>query len=361
MRTEPLVETTFNDAKSVVVDRFGMGALPVLERVMKNPLRRLCPDVGDVVYDGNEPVCFQAMMLRRLYLGDKELFGQVGGLTCLKNGAPAEAYLDVRAAAAKPRHGSVIWFGNSQNAESAKAARIWARRKKPVVFEGPESCLRFLWRAIRPIECAAYFLRRKVLKKALPQWKDFSTLGSAGYCVTRGNVEIHRLMEVSPDFFDVLMNEYVKTNDGLVCSRTAEEVGWIFGDRIKDGRCVALGAFSKNRPAGYIVARSDCKAKRWQILDWFALRNEECILEALLSEICRFLKRKTPAMMLESGGFPMYIQSLLMKYLPHKREIGHNVFSWGSGSKEFRESALPIIDTPQSWFFGPYDGDECLG
>ncbi len=361
MFVEILSEKTFGDAKSVVIDRFGDGALPVLNSVMKNPLRRLCPDAGDIVYDGNEPVCFQAMMLRRLRFGDTELFGQVGGLTCLKKGAPAEAYLDVRAAAAKPRHGSVVWFGNSQNAESAKAARIWARRKRPVVFEGPESCTRFLWRAVRPIECAAYFFRRKILKKELPRWKDFSTLGSANYRVTRGNIEIRRLMDVPPDFFDMLMVEYVKTNEGLVCSRTAEEVEWVFGDRIKDGRCIALGARIGGKPAGYIAVRSDEKAKRWQILDWFALRNDERILEALLSEVCKFLKRKTPAMMLESIGFPMHIQSLLMKYLSHKREVGHNVFSWGSSNKKFREAVLPVIDARKSWFFGPYDGDECLG
>ena len=24
------------------------------------------------------------------------------------------------------------------------------------------------------------------------------------------------------------------------------------------------------------------------------------------------------------------------------------------------QAVLPVIGTPKSWFFGPYDGDECL-
>ena len=39
-------------------------------------------------------------------------------------------------------------FGNSQNAETARIAH----RAKNVV-EGPESCTRVLWRAVRPLEC----------------------------------------------------------------------------------------------------------------------------------------------------------------------------------------------------------------
>ena len=44
-----------------------------------------------------------------------------------------------------------------------------------------------------------------------------------------------------------------------------------------------------------------------------------------------------------------------------ERPLGYNTFSWGSSNKELRESVLPIIDTSKSWFFGPYDGDECMG
>ena len=122
-----------------------------------------------------------------------------------------------------------------------------------------------------------------------------------------------------------------------------------------------LGAFKDGKPVGYIVARSKQDAKRWQILDWFAIGNSLKTLEPLLAELCRFLKRRTSAMMLESIGFPTSVQPILKRYLPYERQTGHNAFSWCSSNKEFQEGVLPIIDTPKSWFFGPYDGDECMG
>ena len=355
MYTRPLIDETYNDAKEVILDRFGEEALCILDLVMRNPLRKLCPDAGDIVYDDGKPVCFQACILRRLYLIQKEIFGKVAGLTCLKKGAPAEAYIDVRIAANLPRYGSVIGFGNSANAESAYATRRLAKKNNPTTFEGVESCTRFLWRAVRPLECLTYFIRRKIFKVGLPDWKKFSTLSSADYEVRRGGLTIHRLMEIKPEFFDVLMAEYIKTNEGLVCSRTAEEIEWIFGERIRNGLCVVLSAFDKDKPVGYIVLKTDSKARRWGINDWFAINNDEKTLEALLVAACGFLKKKTPAMMLEVCGFPTWIQPLLKRYLPCKRAVGHNVFSWRS-RKPFQDEVLRIIDSRHSWFFGPYDG-----
>ena len=127
METKGLTEKTYDDAKAVVLDRFGEDALRVLDSVMRNPLMELCQDAGDIVYNNGKPVCFQACMLRRLYNGKAEVFGKVAGLTCLKNGAPAEAIIDVKFAANRPRHGSVFAFGNSQNAESAYVAHRLAK------------------------------------------------------------------------------------------------------------------------------------------------------------------------------------------------------------------------------------------
>ena len=363
MNTSPLVEATLEDAKEVILDRFSdkAKALSVLDAVMRNPLRKIEPDAGDIVYSDGKPVCFQACILRRLYLGKRVTYGMVGGLTCLKRGAPVEAYIDVKRAADRPRHGSLLGFGNSQNVESSKAAHRLARKKNAISFEGPETCTFYLCRAIRPIECAMYFVRRKIIKAERPRWKSFSTISSADYNVKNGNFTVCRMMEIRPEFFDVLMREYIEHNEGLVCSRTAEELEWVFGERIRNGECILLGVSCNGTPMGHIIAGSGADAKRWQLLDWFAVKNDLRILEILLAELCAFLKHKTPAMLLESIGFPMYTKSLLKRYLPYKRPINRNVFSWGSGSKDFRESVLPVINTEKSWFYGPYDGDECIG
>lgn len=356
MITKPLTEDSLKDAKGLVCERFGKGAIALLEHSMQNPMRKYCADAGDVVYDDDgTPICFQASMLRQVYFGQTEARGSVGGMTCLKVGGPVEAMIEIRAASNKSRGGSVWGFGNSLNEHSAAITRKLKTR-----HAGPESCSRYLWRAIRPIECGLYFVRRKLLKGSMPKWKSFSTLKSLSWMEELGGMKIKRISQPGQDFFDVLMARYLRTNEGLVCSRTAEEINWIFGDRMRNGEVVVLGAFDAEGPVGYILLRGDLFAKRWRIHDWFAVGNRADELETLLGSACRFLKSQTHAMMLEVEGFPTWVQPMLKKYLPHVREVGFNQFSWGSRDKEFKAKVMPIIDSPKSWFFGPYDGDECM-
>lgn len=353
---KPLTEDTLEDAKIVVRSRFNESAVEILYKEMRNPLRSRCAEAGDIAYDNGRPVCFQACILRRLYLKQEEIVGKVGGMTCIREDADVSALIDVRAAACQVRAGSRMGFGNSQNRETARIAH---RAKNTV--EGPESCTRYLWRAVRPLECLAYFVRRKLLKAEVPSWKDFSTLGCAGFETKCGGLTIRRIMEVKSDFYDVLMKRYLETNRGLVCSRTAEEIEWIFGERICRGETVVLGAFDAHGPLGYILMTGGKTAKRWQIHDWFAVGNDRKTLESLLKTGCAFLKRKTPAMMLEVCGFPSGVQDLLKSYLPHVRQIGHNTFSCGSKDPELRERLRKMASGElPCWFFGPYDGDICF-
>lgn len=351
-----LTDETRSDAAAVVLDRFPKGALAVLDKIMRNPARGVHAGAGAIVYDDNRPVCFEAMILRRLYWGAQFIWGCVGGMTCIKRGAAPEALIDLKRAIRTPTEWNRISFANSQNAESA-----YITRKNKHRVEGPESCTRYLWRAVRPLACLAYFLRRKVLKAAMPAWKGFSTLGSAGFETKCGGLTIRRVMEVKPEFYDVLMKRYLETNKGLVCSRTAEEIEWIFGDRIRNGQIVVLGAFDAVGPVGYVLLNGGAWAKRWAIHDWFAVRNDLATLESLLDVACHFLKKKTPAMMLEVKGFPPFVQPLLRRYLSHVRQIGHNVFSCGSKEPELREQLRKMVagELP-CWFFGPYDGDICF-
>lgn len=328
----------------------------VLDKIMRNPAREVSEGAGVVVYDGNQPVCFEAMILRRLYLGTQFIWGCVGGMTCIKKGAAPETLIDLKRAIRTPTEWNRISFANSQNAESAHISR-----KTKSLLAGPESCTRFLWRAVRPMECLAYFVRRKLLKVGLPNWKAFSTLGSVGFETKRGELTIRRVMEIKSDFYDVLMKRYLETNKGLVCSRTAEEIEWIFGERIRAGETVVLGAFDSHGPSGYILMTGGETAKRWQIHDWFAVDNDRKTLESLLKVGCSFLKWKTPAMMVEVCGFAASVQDLLKAYLPHVRPIGHNAFSCGSKEPQLRERLRAMVKGEEPcWFFGPYDGDVCF-
>lgn len=348
---------TLEDAFILIRERLGEHACSVAEKVLQNPAHKDGTACGCIGYKDDRPVCMQAEMLRTMYFRTERTKGLVGGLTCkVKRGCPLSILLETLDRAGKINNNNyLLSFGNTCCGETAKLCDCSGGHS------GPNSCTRYLWRAIRPFECVKYFVRRKLLNWEMPKWKSFSTFSSIGFKTQHAGLTIRRLMEVKPDFFDVLFLEYVKTNEGIVCSRTAEEVEWIFGERIKCGQCVLLAAFKGDHPVGYIIINVAQTAKRCGIFDWFALKNNEKILEAILSVACSYLKQYTPAMMLEVCGFPTWIQSLLKYYLPHERRLGNNVFAWSSCDNVFHENVLlPVIDSPKSWFFGPYDGDMCI-
>lgn len=352
---KPLIDETLPDAEQVVRARFAESTIDILHKVMRNPMRRVCAEAGDIAYEDGRPVCFQACILRRLYLGQEEFIGKAGGMTSSVEGASEAAFIDVRLAANKVRMGSRMGFGNSCNQLSAS---LVPKSKK--MHAGSESCSRYLWRAIRPVECALYFIRRKLLKGNLPQWRDYSTLGSADWRVERRGLSVRRVMGVEKGFYDVLTEQQRACNRGVFCSRTAEEIDWIFGERIRSGEAVVLGAYRDDDPVGYILLRSDKKAKRWKIHDWFAAGNDKSVLEELVRSALHYLRQETPAMMLEVEGFPTWIQPVLKRYLPFVRKMGFNQFCWGTRDKELRSQLEADLDSPKSWFFGPYDGDECM-
>ena len=337
-----LVEENLADAERVVRTRFGENGVSVVRAFMKNPLREDWPYAGYLAYCDGVPQAFEGFALRRMFLKGEAIVGKVGGVTCAIPGADEDAFVEVRLQNNRGYAGSVIGFGNSQNANTA-----YLTRKSKNAFAGPESCSRYLWRAVRPMACLAYAGRRKIFKAPIPSWPDFDTLKSLDF---PGRVYADR-----KSFFDRLMARYVASNEGLVCSRSGEEIEWMFGERIQDGRSVVLGTSDAEGPTGAIIIGSDQTARRFMIQDWIAVGNDLRTLEELLRLACRFAKERTPAMMIETMGFPTFVQPLLKKYFPHRRKVDNNFFSWWS--KPLKDRLLPIIDTPKSWFFGPYDGD----
>lgn len=356
IEVKPLTEETLRDAEEVVRSRFDESAIAILHKEMRNPLRKLCNEVGDIAYEDGVPVCFQAAILRRLYLGQKEIIGVVGGLTCIKREASIEALIDVRAAANKERGNCILGFGNSQNAETAAMAR---KMSKKVALPPPESCTRFIWAAIRPFDCFVYFVRRKLIKASVPNWKSFDTTGIE-FSKKVGAYEVRRVSSEYEVLFDSFQADYLSSNKGLFSSRSSEEMMWMFGERLKSGRAVMLSAYENGKSVGYIILDGHGNARRWMIVDLIALRNDKKVIDALLDGAKRFLRKKTPAMMMETTGYPSFIQATLMRYLPHVRNVGHNQFSWGSKNQSFREKVIPLIDTDKIWFFGIYDGDLCM-
>ena len=352
---KPFNEATFDDACVPIRERFGEGACELARLHLKNPVGRLCNDFGTVGYRNGKPVCFQAACIRRLFFGKKEIFGIVGGMTCRsRKGCPPSVTFETIERAEQPRMGSVISFGNTCCKETAM---INAAKGGGI---GPESCSRLLWTVINPVRGILYMLRRKVLKLSVPVWPRFCTLNSAEFRLRRGGLNISRAMSFDQGFFDILQEEYLKSNEGLYCSRTADELNWIFGGRVRDGSCVILCATNAEGPCGYVILQMEFSRRRCRILDLVAIKNDESILSALLSAAKTYLRRCTPILVLEVIGFPTFVQPLFRRMMSRVQPNGHNRFAWGAFDSSWLERLQPVIDSRKSWFFGPYDGDECF-
>ena len=368
MTIKPLTEDTLDDARSVIESRFGAGGLDALRIDMANPVRKEFPVAGHIAYKDGTPVAFEASILRRIFFKGKKFLGRVGGLSCIRKEAPLRAFLlvmaEVEAFIERMPEGCRLSFGNSLCCETAATACLYdARGNVPLscsVYY--ESRIRFLpWFMLR-IRYWAQRVRRKLFKIGLTEkkWPEFSTLASRGYETRCDGFQIGRLMEFREDLFNGLMKRYLETSAGLVSSRTSEELEWLFGERVRKGTAVVLGAFSGDELVGHVIVDGGVAARYWRIVDWFALRNDAKTLEALLKTVCRFLKEKTPAITLSSRGFPTFVQPIISKCLPHRTNMSYSVFSWSCGKdKSFQAELEKIIDTPSSWFFGPYDGDAC--
>ena len=359
IEVKPLTEETFLDAEQVVRSRFPESAIAILNKVMRNPMRKVCVEAGDIAYEDGRPVAFQALSGRSMFLGRESFRGNVGGMTVIREGASVEAMIDVRAAACKDRIGNKMGFGNTL----CKVTEKMSRRAKDTL--GPESCCFWCFRVIRPLDFGWYCFLRKVLKRPVPNWKKFESLTAKSFRCCDGICVVERILSFDPRFDD-FWARYVQGNEGLVCSRTAEELNWIFGEEVRDGRAVVLGLSEDEKLNGYIILKDGGgSGRRWQLIDWVALGNDMGRLDALLSAGCRFLRQRTPAMLFESIGFPMFIQDVIRRHLPFRRFAGNNFFSYGyrkpkTLGKKFAEKCETVINTEKSWFFGPYDGDMCM-
>ena len=355
MITKPLTEETFLDAQSVIMARFPKAALAVLEKTMANPLRAECSEIGDIAYeDSGRPVGFRAANRRRMHFFQEPILGRVRGLTCRLADSSKEVMPALCQAQMTNLRGCQIAFSNTQSIPTAK------RAAKMGASAGPVSCTRMLCRIINPLRYCAYFLVERMLKMDILKISCLKSIALKQYERRDGEYTIRRELKVRADFFDCLMENYLKTNEGLVSDRDSTSISWLFGTEIENSNVILLTAQVKRQGVGYIALKTDDLARHWLIIDLFALKNDQIILEILLRSAIDFLTGCPSALIIKTIGFPDFIQPLLKKYLPHVRNTGVNWFSYNFLNQELALKFKNTESMNRSWFFGPFDGDLCM-
>lgn len=355
MTVRPLTEETFNDAKSVVLARFSDSALGVLAKTMKNPLRRDCPEIGEIVYEeSGRAVGFRAANRRRMHFCQELLLGRVRGLTCrLKDSSKEVMSALCEAQLLNPR-GCKIAFSNTQSVPTEQRAIQMGATL------GPKSCTRFLCCIIRPLRFFIYFMAKILLKKDAFKGQKGSLSNRSEFKYSVGNVIVERAHHIDKKFFDSLNEDYMKANEGIASDRDGESLSWLFENEVEHGQVVFLCARQNDAGVGYIALKADSNASHWLVVDWFALKNDSGVLSVLLRSAKRFLKQCTPALVCKVIGFPEYVQPLLKKHFPFERKTNVNWFSYNFLDTALADKCSSAVIAERSWFFGPLDGDFCM-
>jgi len=311
---------------------------------------------GIVVYDDNICVAFQGMVFRILHVKQTEVCGREGTVLAIrKNYAHIIGELMV---SVMQNRGECIYYSNTCMPRTVRLLKLAGMRNV-----GPLSCEKihfyvFQWGTL----CKAVLAKHHV---RIPLAIEVG-VNAVGWLVSKitfrrfkSKTTSVRIFSIDDETFNEFWQEYLRHNDGVVTSRTARELRWLFSDGLLSGRFIMIARKIKDRIVGYVVLKTQDSevGLRWIVSDWIAMRNDKYILHDLLQD-ARAAAMATDAMCMELTGFPMVIQPVVKSCLPLVRKAVCNTFLYKLYDTSFTES---LLDTPdRGWFWGPMDGDRCV-
>ena len=338
--------STLVDAEKVACAAFGGGHMSrILRKILANPYAKEigANSFGDIAYIDGRPVAFQAIIPWRLYNGQVSFCAAVGSSLGVMPGTSPLVLLDLIQRPTSARLGSRLQFANTANLNTVRLTRF-----TNVTGRGGDSWKGYRYSIIHPIRFMCYLVWSKMIKRPYDKNAGY-VLIDIDFVNSRGGIEIRRQTFIDKVAFDDFWSRYIKSNKGIVSSRTADEVEWMFGEGVKCGTDVLLASFRNDAMCGYVIVWGETVC-RWKIVEMIAIDNDVSIIAALLRTAKQFLLHHSHAAMLRIYGFPEFILNVIASEFPHRRPGTHVPFIYEP------------FDIPKetSWFFGPYDGDADL-
>ena len=359
MTTRPFDETTCADAKKLFAERFGAADASLLDFVLANPARARGEPCGLVGYD-DKGVCSTVVLLpRRLYWRKQKLKGDVGVALARREDASREAFVEFLGRAFAGETADVFFVNTAIPPSRKRVGEIIQ------TVDGPASCCElrewplspepgFAARAIARVR--SLLGRRDAVPSSTPVCREAVNLGD-GFAFEDG-VEYFREVSIGNEAFDSFWSDYLATNEGLVSSRTAAELRWMFQDQLASGESILLTLFEKGRLCGYVVCRrTDATAQCWRVADLIAIENDARRLERLLTVAANYLRLRLRVRYFQVTGYPDGIQPLLKKLFPKASPYGWNKCVWQYRNEKARALCGDWMHDGKSWFGCPYDGD----
>lgn len=158
--------------------------------------------------------------------------------------------------------------------------------------------------------------------------------------------------------FEEFWKRFLSGNDGVISSREPKRLQWLFDDSIKAGK-VLLATAEKNRNIeGYVLIREKGVGKwpkSYEIIDICAIGSDADCLKGLCAEAKRMATEHGGIKLYFSGSMPDQEKWLDPIFKHHGKEECYFLFR----TKD--TEILQSLEKNQGWFFGPFDGERCMG
>lgn len=311
---------------------------------------------GIVIDEDEECVAFQGLVFRKLWLKQKIVWGREGTVLAIDKD---RSYVIGELMDAIMRHrGEVIDYGNTCIPRTVQLLKVAGMKNV-----GPPSCEKINFYVVRWGDFLGMMLAKvggRLPSLATPIVNGLGNLLNVLFNRRfRSKTVSERVTRIDDASFTRFWSEYVSGNEGVVTSRTPEELKWLFGEGLATGRFVMIARKRDERLVGYVILKRHASESefRWMVADWIALDNDPDVLHDLLLDARRFAAT-TEAFCLELTGFPMIIQPTVKACLPFARKALCNTFLYKPYDDSLKEALQQTPD--KGWFWGPMDGDRCV-
>ena len=348
--------------------KFGMErSLAWYERILFDPT------VGDLTQDAcrghmsvsesGDVVAVQAYYYQPCYFKQQRILGNTG---CIMGADHAfgEELLCVLDANKESKACGWLSFGNCiSSARSAKISVKANRMKEPpyrvrtfrvgaadvvayfvgvtrkIFRRSPDAMQKVFWFLTRPIQLVWQFPRKRMMH--------------ASGC------RFSRKMSFEEGAFEPFWQRFLAANDGVISSREPKRLAWLFNDALKSERDILVVAEKDGQIDGYVLLREENYSgwlKSYEIMDVCAVGNNIACLKGLVAAAGCFASRAR-GMSLHFFGYMPNQEQWLDPVLKIQRKTEWSSFFYKSRDPEIAES----LAQNKGWFFGPFDGERCMG
>lgn len=167
-----------------------------------------------------------------------------------------------------------------------------------------------------------------------------------------------RHKELKEEYFAEFWRDFLSANTGLTSSRDPERLKWLFGESIKAGKVLLTTAEKGGHVKGYVMMRRlPCLSYIiYEIIDICAIANDrECLRALTLSALIS--ARKYNGYGVKLFCYKGDVAKWFSGPFCIKRNLDHSTFLYRVRDSEIEAS----LERDEGWFFGPLDGERCMG